>query len=141
MPYSTGVTMGSIPTVAYEQTFWDKVYALHSNALSKNPHFDDGFARHYYDVATLAPYVNLGQTYHMFGDIESHQKKYTTKDLPAVQTPSDIILLPDDNTLYRLADDYHAMGDAFNEPRETWAEIVQMLKALSDNLQKISGGR
>lgn len=141
VPYSVGKPMGNIPTVAYEQTFWDKVYALHSNALSSAPHFDEGFSRHYYDVATLAHYVDLDKTYHMFSDIEAHQKKYTTKDLPDVKSPSDIILLPDGKTLHGLDTDYQSIGNAFNATRESWTEIVQMLIALSHRLKNIQGGR
>lgn len=141
VPYSTGIQMGNIPTVAYEQTFWDKVYALHSNALARIPHFDDGFSRHYYDVATLAPYIDMSKTYDMFTAIESHQHKYTTKDLPIIQKPSDIILLPDNNTLYRLANDYHAMSDAFNAPRESWSEIVQTLRNVTHDIHNIIRGK
>ncbi len=141
VPYSTQIPMGTIPTVAYQQTFWDKVYALHSNANARIPHFDDGFSRHYYDVATLAPFVNLAETYPMFQDIETYQAKYTTKDIAHVASPSDIVLLPDDNTLYRLADDYHSAADSFNAPRETWSEIVQMLKTVNRNINNIPRGR
>lgn len=139
--YSTQTPIGNIPTVVYQQTFWDKVYALHSNALAHIPHFDEGFSRHYYDVATLAPFVDIDQTYHMFKDIESHQKKYTTKELAPVTSPADIVLLPDDNTLYKLADDYHSLDNAFSVPHETWSEIVGALRSLNVQLKNIKGGR
>ena len=141
VPYSTNKPMGNIPTVAYEQTFWDKVYALHSNSVAHIPHFDDGFSRHYYDVATLGQFIDLENTYPLFQDIEKHQSKYTTKEIEPVASPSEIALLPDDSTLYRLADDYHSIAEAFNAPRESWTEIVQMLKSLNQKINKINRGR
>ena len=141
VPYSTQKPMGNIPTICYQQTFWDKVYALHSNSVSRIPHFDDGFSRHYYDVATLAQFVDLEKTYPMFQDIEAYQAKYTTKDVKAIADPSEITLLPDNTTLYRLADDYHSTADAFNAPRESWSEIVHMLKSLNQQIRSINGGK
>ncbi|MBR2012241.1 MAG: nucleotidyl transferase AbiEii/AbiGii toxin family protein [Alphaproteobacteria bacterium] len=141
VPYSTLVPMGTVPTVAYQQTFWDKVYALHSNANARIPHFDDGFSRHYYDVATLAPFVDLSETYPLFHNIEAYQAKYTTKEITPVKSPSEIVLLPDDSTLYRLADDYHTASEAFNAPRETWADIVRMLQTINQNINNIHGGK
>lgn len=139
-PYSINKEIGNIPTVSYEQTFWDKIYALHSNAVARIPHFDDGFSRHYYDVATLAPFVDLENTYHLLDRIAAHQQKYTTKDIDAITSPSDIVLLPDDRTLGRLSADYQSLDTAFNAPRESWEQIVQMLRELNQKLNKCQGG-
>lgn len=138
VPYSLGgASFGQIPTVAYEQTFWDKVFALHSNALARIPHFDSGFSRHYYDVATLAPYVDLAHSVHMLHDISAHQQKYTTKDIGLIQSASVIKLLPDDSTLCKLADDYYAMSGAFSKIPEAWAQIVKMLNQLNQKIKTL----
>ena len=138
VPYSLGgSSFGEIPTVAYEQTFWDKVFALHSNALARVPHFDEGFSRHYYDVATLSPFVDLSGSAHMLRDISAHQQKYTTKDLGIIQSPSSVQLLPDDSTLCKLADDYYAMSGAFSKMPETWTRIVQMLNELNQRFKTL----
>lgn len=138
MPYAlNGVAFGEIPTVAYEQTFWDKVFALHSNALAAVPHFDEGFSRHYHDVATLSPFVNLSRSVHMLHDISAHQQRYTTKDIGIIQSAGTIQLLPDESTLCKLGDDYYAMSGAFNKMPDQWGQIVQMLRKLNQKLKTL----
>lgn len=140
MPYALpGTRFGHIPTVAYEQTFWDKVFALHSNALSAHPHTDAFYSRHYFDVARLAGRVDLDKTAHMLSDIAQYQEKYTTKRLGTDISPCDAILIPSDPVLYALESDYDNLAQqTFTAPKTSWNLIVQRLEQLSQDLKQIA---
>lgn len=138
VPYSTGTPLASIPTVAYDQTFWDKIFALHSNSQTTRPHFDHFYSRHYYDVATLAPMVTLADTQYMLSDIAQYQARYTTRGINPAIKPQDIRLLPGDSTLYKLENDYQKMtAETFSGAAESWDAIVQKLQALNQDLKTL----
>lgn len=139
VPYSIGQTMGQIPTVRYENTFWDKVYALHSNAMATRPHSNQFFSRHYYDVAVLSDSqkIDFTKTKDKLFEIERHQAKYTLKNLTPLGTPASVQLLPDQDTLDKLGADYTQMSDRFLALRDDWSNIVQKLQILNSKLKTI----
>lgn len=136
LPYSIDKPFGAIPTISYEQTFWDKVFALHSNANTTKPHCDKSYSRHYYDVAMLTPFVDLDKTHDLLIDTIEYQTRHTTKkiDLTAAR---DAIIIPDDKTLYKLSDDYYAMSGTFTEPQTSWNTIVQILQNLNQDFKSL----
>lgn len=139
IPYSINKPMGHIPTIRYENTFWDKVYALHSNTITQKPRSDTFFSRHYYDVANLSELncVDLHKTKNMFFDIEKQQAKYTKKNLPALKTFSDISLLPDESVLKKLEEDYKQMSSRFVNAQPTWNNIVKTILKLNTQLKTL----
>lgn len=137
IPYSIGQSIGDIPTVRYEQTFWDKVYALHSNSVAARPHFNQFFSRHYYDVATIANRIDLPATWDMLLDIERHQAKYTLKHIAPLESFNDVHLLPDADTLHKLGVDYAAADDRFLTARDDWNQIVHKLEKLNRKLKTL----
>ena len=136
LPYSIDRPFGAIPTISYEQTFWDKVFALHSNANTTKPHCDKSYSRHYYDVAMLTPFVDLDKTHDLLIDTIEYQTRHTTKkiDLTAAR---DAAIIPDDKTLYKLSDDYYAMSGTFTEPQTSWNTIVQILQNLNQDFKSL----
>ena len=137
LPYALETPFGNIPTVSYEQTFWDKVFALHSNANTPKPHCDKSYSRHYYDVAALTPFIDLDKTHELLSDTIEYQARHTTKkiDLTAAR---DAIIIPDDKTLYKLSDDYYAMSGTFIEqPQTSWNTVVQILQNLNQDLRSL----
>lgn len=143
VPYSIGQSIGNIPTVRFEQTFWDKVYALHSNAVASRPHSNQFYSRHYYDVAILygTNNIDLPGTQSMLFDIERHQAKYTLKNIAPLGTPANVQLIPDSETLEKLGNDYDQMADKFLGARTDWAKIINNLASLGHDLKKLQGGR
>ncbi len=134
VPYSLNRPMGQVPTVAYQQTFWDKVFALHSfvqGGLPRNRFF---LTRHYYDVARIAPHVNLPETYHLFRDTVAYQTKYTTKDIAPIASSADIHIVPDEPTSTKLDNEYAEMRDNFLETPPAWPAITRNLQALQAKL-------
>lgn len=139
VPYAIGQSIGIIPTVRFENTFWDKIYALHSNAVSTRPHSNQFFSRHYYDVAMLSDSnrVDLAKTQYKLFEIERHQAKYTLKNLEPLETAANVQLLPDDDTLIKLGADYEQMSDRFLALRDNWQSIIKKLGSLNEKLKTL----
>lgn len=137
VPYSTGCAIGRIPTVRYEQTFWDKVYALHSVATGAVPRLRESFSRHYYDVAKISPRVNLGATGHMLADIESYQRRHTTKDVAPIMSMQNVQLIPDDTVLARLENDYCDLSRTSIQVPVPWASIICTLQKLNNKIKSL----
>ena len=137
LPYALESPFGNIPTISYEQTFWDKVFALHSNAITTKPHCDKSYSRHYYDVAMLAPFVDLDKTHDLLTDTIAYQIRHTTKKID-LTTARDAIIIPDDKTLYKLSDDYYSISGTFTEqPQTSWNTVVQILQNLNQDLRSL----
>jgi len=136
-PYSLRQPMGCIPTVAYQQTFWDKVFALHSFSQSGLPRNRFFLTRHYYDVARIAPRVQLAETYHLFHDTVAYQTKYTTKNIAPIASSADIHIIPDAQTASKLGDEFSEMRGNFLEMPPVWADITRNLQALQAKLNTL----
>lgn len=137
VPYSIKQEMGSIPTVRYEQTFWDKIYALHSIANMPNPHISQSISRHYYDVANMSEIVDLEKTKDMLFNIARYQEKYTTKNLKKLESPKEIVLIPNDTLLSKIATDYSSMSEQFLTNPESWQNLIRKLTILNQKINSL----
>ena len=140
-PYSIRTPMREIPTVAYEQTFWDKVFALHCMATHGLPRNRFFISRHYFDVAQMADKVNMAETYHMFKDTIAYQNKYTTKEIAPISAAADIHLVPGVETLSFLGTEYAKHDGEFLNTPPQWGNIVQKLTELKSRLNNLTAGR
>lgn len=139
IPYSIGELMPvQIPTVHYSQTFWDKVYALHT--INQIGMMRSGLAHHYYDVANLIPCVKLKQTKSMFKSIEKYQQTYTTRKMATVESISDINLMPNDNDNQRLSLDYQNMSNRFIGRMDSWKSIMTILDMINKSIHNLNNG-
>ncbi|MCM1294326.1 MAG: nucleotidyl transferase AbiEii/AbiGii toxin family protein [Muribaculaceae bacterium] len=136
-PYSTNNPIGHIPTVAFQQTFWDKIYALHANTQLENPHCTYGFSRHYYDAALVSDTVDLAQTYGMLFNIAKRQSAYTTYNLPEIKSMSDVCLIPSNDTLNKLATDYAVLATTCRKTPPTWQQIISKLKQINSAINNL----
>ena len=134
-PYSTGQAVANIPTVSYQQTFWDKIYALHTNAIIERPRSSGKFSRHYYDVSQIMPNMNLGKTQDLFINIAKYQNTYTTKQIEFPIDVQTIQLLPDEVILNKLEQDYIDMEKDFVGEHDSWTDIVKGLMQLNVKLK------
>lgn len=138
VPYSLNAPTREIPMVIYAQTFWDKVFALHSIANGLSKHNNDFISRHYFDVAQMADMVNIGETYHLFQDTIAYQNIYTAKEFAPINNATEICLIPDAATLCGLATDYYAHNNLFIEPQPGWDKVVDKLQALKMRLSNFN---
>ena len=141
IPYSTRTPMREIPTVAYEQTFWDKIFALHCMAQKGLPRNHFFISRHYFDVAQMADMVNLAATYHLFDDTIMHQRKYTTKVFDPISGPGEICLTPNDDVIQNLQSDYQKNGGQFLTTPPAWNMVMAKITDLKSRLNKLEIAR
>jgi len=137
VPYSTGCAIGRIPTVCYEQTFWDKVYALHCVATEAAPRLRECFSRHYYDVAQMSPRINLWATQHMLADIEAYQQRHTTKAVAPISSMQDVKLIPNNSVLARLENDYRELSRISIQAPVSWESIICTLQRLNNKINSL----
>lgn len=137
VPYSIGGAIGGVPTVHYEQTFWDKIFALHEIATANIPHLHESVSRHYYDVAKISARINIAQTQHMLNDTIAYQKKYTTKHITPIETTADIKLLPGKHVLGKLESDWHELSRTSLLSPMSWNEIILTLKKLNSKIKAL----
>lgn len=138
VPYSTKEPTSFIPTVAYEQTFWDKMFALNSFATINKPANSFFISRHYYDVATIMPLINLHATQNMLKNSVLYQQIYTTKNITNIHSPADLTLLPAPAILLELKQDYEARNEEFLTQPPQWSEIMQQLARLQQQCRQIN---
>jgi len=137
-PYSTKEPMRVIPTVAYEQTFWDKMFALNSFSAIGMPKSNFFISRHYYDIATMMPFVNLADTKHMLQNTVLYQQIYTTKNITNIHSAKDLSLLPSPAVLRDLQQDYESMKDEFLTTPPLWSDIMDKLARLQMQCRQIN---
>lgn len=141
VPYALNMPTREIPTVAYAQTFWDKVFALHCLATGVSARTNDFYSRHYFDVAQMADMINIGDTFYMFQDTVAYQTRYTTKDIVPVSNPSSICIMPSNAIMRRLEADYHSNTDQFIGNQPKWDDIIKMLMKFNTRLTTFNQGR
>jgi predicted nucleotidyltransferase component of viral defense system len=137
VPYSTRQEIGNIPTVALEQTFWDKISALHSNTITEKPYCASHYSRHYYDVAKICEHVDLNATKDMFADTILYQQKYTSKKINWAKSVQELNLIPNKNVLDRLGQDYVSLSESFPDTPESWNFIVSVLEQLQQKMRTV----
>lgn len=137
IPYSLKQPVGNVPTIKYENTFWDKVYALHSNAVSAHQHTNQFFSRHYYDVATLASVVDIKQTKNKLFEIEKYQAKYTLKNITPLESTASVQLLPDEDAMQKLGADFTEMSDRFVCEHDDWKTVTRKLHMFGKKLKTL----
>lgn len=136
-PFSTGIQMTQdIPAVHYAQTFWDKVFALHT--IHEIGVMRPGLATHYTDVAHLSKCVNLNETQDMLLDISEYQRQFTTRKMTPLKSVRDVHLLPSVPDMKRLSIDYGQMQNRFISGNiETWPRILITINKINRNINKL----
>jgi len=136
-PYSTGIQMTQdIPAVHYAQTFWDKVFALHT--IHEIGVMRPGLANHYSDVANLSKSVNLDTTQDMLMSIADYQRQFTTRKMTPLKSFRDVKLLPSVPDMKRLSIDYQQMQNRFiGDKVESWPRVLITINRLNRNINTL----
>lgn len=135
-PYAINQEIGHIPTVRYEQTFWDKVYALHSTTISETTQIRENFSRHYYDVVQLSSSVNMENTKDMLFSIVKHQEKYTTRGINLTEF-KDVELIPNEEKLKKVSDDYDRMAKKYINNPNSWPFMLKKLIEINGKIKTL----
>lgn len=131
----------SVPTLAVERTFWEKVTILH--ALHHGSKMRDRMSRHYYDTYTLdlkgitdSALENLPLL-----DQVVHNKSIFFKDNKASYETAKIgslKLVPSDEMLAELKADYKAMQEMFMTEAPEFDQIISTLRELEGRINGVA---
>lgn len=132
----------SLRTVSPERTFWEKATILHKEAFRKNGQFPSRYSRHYYDLWCMAqsPVKEAA-----FQDLELLRQVVAFKDrfYPAASArydlakPGTMRLVPSEDYLPALRDDYEHMKNMIFGKRPEFDEILAAIRSLEKTIHDI----
>lgn len=132
----------TVHVLAIERTFWEKATILHAEAhreeASATP---TRYSRHYADLAALADHA-AGKNALVRDDLRervvAHKQVFFASAWARYDTavPGSFKLLPAAARLESLARDYQDMQEMFFGDPRPWADVVQRLRALEDEINR-----
>ena len=132
----------SVLTVMPERTFWEKVTILHKEAFRTNGNFPARYSRHYYDLFCMdASPVKAAA----FGNLDLLARVVTFKDrfYPAgnahydLAKPGTMRLLPPEDCLPVLRDDYAHMRNMLSREIPSFEEIMTCIARLEKEINNL----
>ena len=133
----------SVRVLAAERTFWEKATILHMiyhRPAEKN--VPPRMSRHYYDVyaMTESPIYKKALEYiSLLKDVAEHKALFfrDTKAHYEEATPAGLRLLPREDQMSTLKNDYRQMQQMFFEEPPTFDQIIEKLQALEKEINRI----
>jgi hypothetical protein len=124
-----------------ERTFWEKATILH--AISNGSKLRARMSRHYYDVGEMVDspiYSKAIQNIDLLIKVAEHKALFF-KDSKAhydLAKPGTLRLVPLDEHLVQLNEDYRQMQQMFFEEPPTFYQIVEKLRGIEKEINEIS---
>ncbi|MFA5240452.1 MAG: nucleotidyl transferase AbiEii/AbiGii toxin family protein [Phycisphaerae bacterium] len=139
--YSSGAIEGfSVRVLAAERTFWEKATILHM--LYYHPSektIQPRMSRHYYDIYAMADspvYKRALENISLLKNVSEHKTLFfkTTWARYDEAKPGTLRLLPRDNQMDLLKNDYRQMQEMFFEKPPSFERIIEKLKVIEDQI-------
>ena len=130
----------SVKTIVSERTFWEKVMILHEwvfRAESKRPQIR--YSRHYYDLYKMIGTPTMTKALNnieLLKDVVAFRRRFypTSAVNYDLAVPGTIKLLPSNNKLMVLKDDYGKMQEMFFGEAPSFDEIINKLQELETQI-------
>jgi len=122
----------SVLTVMAERTFWEKVTILHKEAFRTNGKFPSRYSRHYYDLHCMDKSTIKEQAYSDLNLLD-RVVKFKSRFYPTntarydLAKPGSIKLMPPENCISILFDDYGHMKNMIFGEKPSFEEILNTL--------------
>jgi hypothetical protein len=122
-------------TVAPERTFWEKITILHKEAFRGNDYFPPRYSRHYYDLYCMDR-SNVKER--AYADLGLLRRVVQFKDrfYPAgsahynLAKPGTMRLMPPENCLVTLQDDYKHMENMIFGEKPSFEDIIDCIQRI-----------
>jgi len=123
-----------------ERTFWEKATILH--AISHGSKLRARMSRHYYDVGEMigtAIYTKAIQNIDLLIKVAEHKALFfkDSKAHYALAKPGSLRLMPLDEHLALLNDDYRQMQEMFFEDPPSFESVLKKLKTAEEEINRI----
>ena len=132
----------TLRTVAPERTFWEKVTILHKEAFRTNGKIPPRYSRHYYDLWCMgqSPVKEAA-----FQDLDLLRQVVTFKDrfYPSgsahyeLASPGTLRLMPPDDCLTALRNDYEHMKNMIFGEKPEFEEILTTIQEIEREINKL----
>ena len=132
-----------ITTIKPERTFWEKITILHHEAHRPDTSIvPTRYSRHYYDIYKMAqkPVKDSAlQNLEILEEVVSFKKRFYPRGWAKYEeaVPGTMLLLPDNNNINILEDDYNKMQQMIYGDIPTWREIVEYLAELEKEINSL----
>ncbi|MFH1593613.1 MAG: nucleotidyl transferase AbiEii/AbiGii toxin family protein [Candidatus Omnitrophota bacterium] len=134
----------SVRVLAAERTFWEKATILHMiyhRPAEKN--VPPRMSRHYYDIYAMSDspiYKKALEHISLLKDVAEHKTLFFKDNKAHYEeaTPSGLRLLPREDQMSALKNDYRQMQQMFFEEPPTFDQIIEKLRALEKEINRIS---
>ena len=133
-----------VKTVDAERTFWEKITILHKTASScSQKGIPLRYARHYYDIYKMSENDIKEKAFArkelLEQDVKFKQKFYYSKSA-SYETAhiGTIRLVPDDDAINELRDDYEHMKDMIYGDKPSFDQIIDALTVLEDEINLLT---
>ena len=123
-----------------ERTFWEKATILH--AISSGSKLRTKMSRHYYDVGAMVGsliYNKAIENIDLLMKVAEHKALFF-KDKKArydLARPGSLRLMPQDDYLAQLNEDYRQMQEMFFEDPPSFDSILEKLKTAEEEINRI----
>ena len=134
----------SVRVLAAERTFWEKATILHmiyNYPTEKN--VPPRMSRHYYDISAMADspiYKRALENIALLKTVAEHKALFFKANWAHYEeaTPSGLRLLPREDQMSALKNDYRQMQQMFFEEPPTFDQIIEKLRGIEKEINRIS---
>ena len=134
------VSTCAVNVIRAERTFWEKVTILHQEAFREHGPIPSRYSRHYYDLYKLA-ISPIGaaavQDMGLLAEVVAFKERFYPRTWARydLAVPGTLRLLPSEDALNHLANDYQAMRDMiFEADPPSMEDIVSRLRELEEEI-------
>jgi hypothetical protein len=134
----------SVRVLAAERTFWEKATILHmiyNYPAEKN--VPPRMSRHYYDISAMADspiYKKALESISLLKTVAEHKALFFKANWAHYEeaTPAGLRLLPREDQMSALKNDYRQMQQMFFEEPPTFDQIIEKLRILEKEINRIA---
>lgn len=132
----------SILTVAAERTFWEKITILHKEAFRKNGISPERYSRHYYDIYCMNNSVvkaNAFSNLKLLERVTTFKARFypTNSARYDLAKPGTMKLIPPDECMNVLENDYSKMQNMIYGFKPNFSEIMRSIKTLETEINQL----
>src|SRR3989338_856379 len=134
----------SVRVLAAERTFWEKATILHMiYYYPSEKNAPPRMSRHYYDISAMADspiYKRAIENISLLKTVAEHKALFFKANWAHYEeaTPSGLRLLPREDQMSALKNDYRQMQQMFIEEPPTFDQIIEKLRELEKEINRIS---
>ena len=132
----------NVLTVVAERTFWEKITILHKEAFRTNVTLQERYSRHYYDlycINTSTIKANALSSLELLERVATFKTRFypATSARYDLAKPGSLKLMPTEECLAALENDYTHMQNMIYGHKPKFSEIMESIKSLEIEINQL----